>query len=162
MSTSVQNRVGYCKRYLHHRYLLPSMLWTAGTTVHTEHSSPLILFLPNMSCSVVNCLGRTPNRSGQQNNVPELCYHWNSIPPSVILSWIIPLQTLPHPCTPAPSIRKYGSAYEAWTDKIQQQTTGKSKPKLVSGPIVSKLIHQSIAKRHQFENCDYYKLLYGR
>ena len=43
-----------------------------------------------------------------------------------------------------------------------KQANRKSKPKLVSGPIVCTVIHQSIAKRHQFENCDYYKVLYGR
>ena len=42
-----------------------------------------------------------------------------------------------------------------------KHTTGKSKPKLVRGPVV-RGIHQSIAKRHQFENCYYYKVLYGR
>ena len=41
-------------------------------------------------------------------------------------------------------------SYKAWPDTKTKHTTGKSKPKLVSGPIV-RLIHQSIAKRHQFE-----------
>ena len=48
--------------------------------------------------------------------------------------------------------------------KLGQKTkhaNRKSKPKLVSGPIV-RLIHQSIAKRHQFENCDYCKVSYGK
>ena len=45
-------------------------------------------------------------------------------------------------------------------DTETKHTTGKSKPKLVSGPIV-RVIHQSMAKRHQFENCNY-KVLYGR
>ena len=50
---------------------------------------------------------------------------------------------------------------KAWLDTLQKYTTGKSKPKLVSGPIV-RLVHQSTAKRHQFGNCDYYKVLHGR
>ena len=48
-----------------------------------------------------------------------------------------------------------------WPDTKTKHTTGKSKQTLVSGPVV-RVIHQSIAKRHQFENCDYYKVLYGR
>ena len=49
------------------------------------------------------------------------------------------------------------SSYKAWPDTKTKHTTGKSKPKMVSGPIV-RVIHQSIAKR--FENYDYYKVLY--
>ena len=42
-----------------------------------------------------------------------------------------------------------------------KHTTGKSKPKLVSGPIV-RVIHQSIAKRRHFGNFNFYKVLYGK
>ena len=53
--------------------------------------------------------------------------------------------------------RRKDSSYKAWPDTKTKHTTGKSKPKLVSGRIV-RLIHQSITKRHQFENCDYHKV----
>ena len=44
----------------------------------------------------------------------------------------------------------------------KQNTTVKSKPKLVSGPMVG-VIHQSIPKHHQFKNiCSFYKVLYGK
>ena len=56
---------------------------------------------------------------------------------------------------------RYYSSCKAWPDTKTKHTTGKSKLKLVSGPIV-RVIHQSIGKRHQFENCDYYEVLYGR
>ena len=53
------------------------------------------------------------------------------------------------------------SSYKAWPDTKTKHTTEKSKSKLVSGPIV-RVIHQSIAKRHQFEKCSFQKVLYGR
>ena len=53
------------------------------------------------------------------------------------------------------------SSFKAWADTITKHTTGKSKAKLVRGPVV-RVIHQSIAKRHHFENCSFYKVLYGR
>ena len=51
------------------------------------------------------------------------------------------------------------SSYEAWPDTETKHTTGKSKPTLTSGPIV-RLIHQSIAKHRQFENCTFYMAYY--
>ena len=39
------------------------------------------------------------------------------------------------------------NSYKAWLVTKTKHSTGKSKPKLVSGPIV-RLIHQSISKRH--------------
>ena len=42
------------------------------------------------------------------------------------------------------------SSCKAWPDTKTKHTTGKSKPKLVSGPIV-RLIHQSIVRCHQLE-----------
>ena len=42
----------------------------------------------------------------------------------------------------------------------EQNTTGKSKPKLVSGPIV-RVIHQSIVKHRYFGNFNFYKVMYG-
>ena len=53
----------------------------------------------------------------------------------------------------------WNSSHKSWPDKKTKHTTGKSKPKLVSGPIV-RFINQSIAKRHQFGNCSFYKILY--
>ena len=63
--------------------------------------------------------------------------------------------------TPIDLYHGQDSFYKVWPDTKTKHTTGKSKSKLVSGPIV-RLIHQNIAKRHQFENCDFYKVLYGR
>ena len=55
----------------------------------------------------------------------------------------------------------HGYSYKVWPGTKTKHSTGKSgKPKLylVSGPI-GRVIHQSIAKRHQFENCRFYKVL---
>ena len=41
-----------------------------------------------------------------------------------------------------------------------QKNTGKNKPSLVSAPIF-RVADQSTVKYHRFENCNFYKVLYG-
>ena len=54
----------------------------------------------------------------------------------------------------------YGCSTKVWSNTRTKHTTRKSKPKLVSGPIV-RVVHQSITKCHHFGNFNFYEVMYG-
>ena len=54
----------------------------------------------------------------------------------------------------------HGTAAKVWSYTRIGHTTGKNKPSLVSAPIV-RVTDQSTVKCHHFENCNFYKDLYG-
>ena len=54
----------------------------------------------------------------------------------------------------------YRCSTKVWPNTKTKHTTGKSQPKLVSGP-VGRLIHQSSAKRRHFGNLNFCKVMYG-
>ena len=56
-------------------------------------------------------------------------------------------------------LSRYSCSSKVWRNIKTKHTTGKSKPKLVSGPIV-RVIHQSVVKRWHFGNFNFYKVLY--
>ena len=56
-------------------------------------------------------------------------------------------------------LTRYSCSAKVWSNTRIQHTTGKNKPSLVSAPIFRVTDHE--VECHQFENCNFYKVLYG-
>ena len=57
-------------------------------------------------------------------------------------------------------LSRYSCSAKVWSNTRIKHTTGKNKPSLVSAPIF-RVTNQSTVKCHHFENCNFYKVLYG-
>ena len=79
-------------------------------------------------------------------------YFYNKKPPSSFL--------VGSPAVINRPLSRYSCSAKVWSKTWIKHTTGKNKPSLVSA-LIFWVTDQTTMKCHHFENCDFYKVLYG-